>query len=142
MDSKNFLEAWKKYAEKELYKNCHSCKNSGTSSTGKVCCKNLQAMIDCMIEKIEAVEKWQKQHPVIELTEQQKTAIKGRIAEGYLWVSKYREYDNDNSIWFYSENPEKDFPVFFESRSNSKIYDFVAKENSPIYLPDLLKENN
>ena len=73
------------------------------------------------------------------LTEQQITAIKGRIAEGTLWAA--RDEDREG-VWFYPKKPTRNL-VDFEGDGNlinSRLYDFITFENSPIYLPDLIKE--
>ena len=72
------------------------------------------------------------------LTEQQITAIKGRIAEGTLWAA--RDEDREG-VWFYPKKPTRNL-VDFEGDGNlinSRLYDFITFENSPIYLPDLIK---
>lgn len=87
----------------------------------------------------------------ITLTEQQITAIKGRIAEGTPWVA--RDKDSDNTIYFFPNKPrtnsaktfwhaiERKDLVFVTVGSNkNNLYDFITFENSPIYLPDLIKE--
>lgn len=76
-----------------------------------------------------------------ELTEQQITAIKGRIAEGTPWVAR----DEDRKeVWFYTRKPILNLTDFGDGGNknyiNSPLYDFVTFENSPIYLPDLIKE--
>ncbi len=78
------------------------------------------------------------------LTEKQITAIKGRIAEGWNWVAKdvsnnpwvvcFTEKPIENEYTFCSSNGEGD------SLANKDIFDFVTYKDSPIYLPDLLKE--
>lgn len=74
-----------------------------------------------------------------ELTEQQITAIKGRIAEGTPWVAR----DEDRKeVWFYTRKPIlnlTDFSGGNKNYINSPLYDFVTFENSPIYLPDLIE---
>jgi len=76
----------------------------------------------------------------ITLTEQQITAIKGRIAEGTPWVAR----DEDRKeVWFYTRKPILNLTDFGDGGNknyiNSPLYDFVTFENSPIYLPDLIK---
>lgn len=74
----------------------------------------------------------------ITLTEQQITAIKGRIAEGTLWAA--RDEDRED-VWFYPKKPTRNL-IDFEGDGNlinSRLYDFITFENSPIYLPDLIK---
>lgn len=77
----------------------------------------------------------------ITLTEQQITAIKGRIAEGTLWVARDKY---SNNIWFYEKEPHRKETCFGSNGNsyctNNPIYDFVTFENSPIYLPDLIEE--
>lgn len=94
-------------------------------------------------EKIEIIPK------KIKLTEQQITAIKGRIAEGWNWVAKdqyriscynYEPMQARNS--FYGKesfDPKKDKKQSF---ANPDIFDFVTFENSPVYLPELINEND
>lgn len=82
----------------------------------------------------------------ITLTEQQITAIKGRIAEGTPWATK--DKDNDKQTWFFETKPTYSAEGIFQpsedgniaSIVNTPLYDFVTFENSPIYLPDLIKE--
>lgn len=97
-------------------------------------------------EVVRKVEHWSKQHPEIELTEQQITAVKGRIAEGARWV--YREFGIDNLVFFVDKKPKRGENYFITDKEweyfrngKSDFYNFVTFENSPIYLPDLLKEN-
>lgn len=79
------------------------------------------------------------------LTEQQITAIKGRIAEGWNWVAT-----DPSNLWVvcFTEKPVKDDYTFYSSNgeedslANKDIFDFVTYENSPIYLPDLISEND
>ena len=76
-----------------------------------------------------------------QLTDQQITAIKGRIAEGTPWAAKDREgilftYRNKPKLshdqtYFYSE--ECSFPT------GSDLYDFITFDNSPVYLPELVE---
>lgn len=83
----------------------------------------------------------------ITLTEQQITAIKGRIAEGTPWVA--RDKDSEK-VWFYKGKPTEcggvgynivyGFSTTSLSGVLSGVYDFITFENSPIYLPDLIKE--
>lgn len=93
-------------------------------------------------------------HPIPEksqLTEQQITAIKGRIAEGTPWAA--RDRDSDNTIYFFPNKPntnsirtswhaiDNDDNKFVTVGSNkNNIYDFITFENSPVYLPDLIGE--
>lgn len=82
----------------------------------------------------------------ITLTEQQITAIKGRIAEGTPWATK--DKDNDKQTWFFETKPEHSDSGIFEPNEvghivsviNTHLYNFITFENSPIYLPDLIEE--
>ena len=73
------------------------------------------------------------------LTEQQITAIKGRIAEGW----KYIVRDGNDSILFFEQKPEYDKRSgFFDSTGDYSIatlpiYDFL-KPGECFYLPDLI----
>lgn len=77
-----------------------------------------------------------------QLSEQQITAIKGRIAEGTPWAARDREgilftYENKPKLshdqtYFYSKE--------YSSPTKSDLYDFITFENSPVYLPDLIGE--
>ena len=84
-------------------------------------------------------------HPISEkpqLTEQQITAIKGRIAEGTPWAARDRAgalytYENEPKLshdqtYFYSEKG-------YELAVESDLYDFITFENSPVYLPELIE---
>lgn len=82
----------------------------------------------------------------ITLTEQQITAIKGRIAEGTPWAAK--DKGNDKQTWFFETKPEHSDKGIFEPNKdgniisivNTPLYDFITFKNSPIYLPDLIEE--
>lgn len=96
----------------------------------------------CDFERfVEIVENWSKQHPEIVLTEQQKTAIRGRIAEGAKWIAR----DGCGSLCIYTGKPDR-HRTMFDSReydyeeidSSFDIYDFVKWQNSPINLQSLL----
>ena len=77
------------------------------------------------------------------LTEQQITAIKGRIAEGTPWAARDK---GSEKVWFYEDKPTECGGVGynivdgFSTPSLSCVYNFITFENSPIYLPDLIKE--
>ena len=84
-------------------------------------------------------------HPIPEkpqLSEQQVTAIKGRIAEGTPWAARDRAgalytYENEPKLshdqtYFYSEKG-------YELAVESDLYDFITFENSPMYLPELVE---
>ena len=79
----------------------------------------------------------------ITLTEQQITAIKGRIVEGTPWAARDK---GSEKVWFYEDKPTECGGVGynivdgFSTPSFSGVYDFVTFENSPIYLPDLIEE--
>ena len=83
-------------------------------------------------------------HPISEkpqLTEQQITAIKGRIAEGTPWFARdkygalhgFRNKPNLSVGKTYFSSEEKyAFPI------ESDLYDFITFDNSPVYLPELV----
>lgn len=88
-------------------------------------------------------------HPLPEkpqLTEQQITAIKGRIAEGTPWAARSQE-----QIYFYENKPllvnDDDCSSYFRTADfdgfggNSDFYDFITDDNSPVYLPELVEES-
>lgn len=128
------------------------CKYTICSACSKTDCPIAKKFNNCIIDSkneektkgiIEIVEQWAKEHPEITLTEHQKTAIRGRIAEGWNWIA----FDKSKNIWFYEEKPKKaktkkmfynDSLVGSGEEARSKIYNFVTFENSPIYLPGLL----
>lgn len=151
MDAKKFLETWKRLRKEELRTDCICCINRDRSieKRGMCVCNSEENLVDCMIRYIDEVEKMAKENKRIELTERQKTAIRGRIAEGYLWVAK----DKDGTIWFFEKEPQKEtekgshFVYLMPGECQTqmchmkvaKIYNFVTFENSPLYLPDLLE---
>lgn len=137
MDAVEFLKEWKRFRKEEHRTNCIICKNRDRSieKRGMCVCNSEENLVDCMIRNIDIVENWSKTHPVIELTEQQKTAIRGRIAEGTPWLAKHSYCEG--IVVFYSQNP-KEKTDFLAASSNSDIYNFVTIENSPLYLPVLL----
>ena len=145
MDAVEFLKEWKRFRKEEHKTNCIICKNRDRSieKRGMCVCNSEENLVDCMIRNIDIVENWSKTHPVLNLTEQQKTAIRGRIAEGYLWVSRDKK---ESFVCFSVEKPYKEFfnseeytldSEYSVSISND-FYDFVTFENPPLYLPDLL----
>ena len=76
------------------------------------------------------------------LTEQQITAIKGRIAEGTPWAAR----DKDGELSFYSNKPRfsptKTYYLSddgMDSDYYGDLYDFITFENSPVYLPELIE---
>lgn len=84
------------------------------------------------------------------LTDQQITAIKGRIAEGTPWAARNKY--SDNTIYFFPNKPrtnsaktswhaiERTDLVFVTVGSNkNNLYDFITFDNSPVYLPDLIE---
>lgn len=84
-------------------------------------------------------------HPLPEkpqLTEQQLTAIKGRIAEGTPWAAR----DKAGALYAYEEKPKlsRNEEYFYSDAECYPIccdlYDFITFENSPVYLPDLIGE--
>lgn len=76
-----------------------------------------------------------------ELTERQITAIKGRIAEGFVYVAKdgYRHVFVFNGKPFYKTESRNLIMGVNEvaSRANENIFNFV-EEGDIIYLPDLI----
>lgn len=128
-----FLKEWKRMCNDEDY--CKECKAYG------IC--GLPSGVRVDTERIVyVVENWAKNHPVFNLSEDQKTAIRGRIAEGFPWlVREGNEYDR---VWFFENEPKlkKSGGIYTDggqcSDVVSKVYDFVTFENSPLYLPDLL----
>ena len=93
-----------------------------------------------MIEHIDGIKIMPKK---LKLTERQITVIKGRIAEGWnwvatdlnnLWITCFTEKPINRDYIFYSSNEEENSVV------NKDIFNFVTYKDSPIYLPDLLKE--
>ena len=90
-----------------------------------------------MIEHVDSIRIMPK------LTEQQITAIKGRIAEGWNWVATDL---NNLRVMCFTEKPINGDYTFYSSNGkahslvNEDIFDFVTYKDSPIYLPDLLKE--
>ncbi|MFR1528187.1 hypothetical protein [Anaerotignum sp.] len=133
MDAVEFLKEWKRMCDDEDY--CKECKAYG------IC--GLPSGVRVDTERIVyVVENWAKTHPVFNLSEDQKTAIRGRIAEGFPWlVREGNEYDR---VWFFENEPKlkKSGEIYTDggqcSDVVSKVYDFVTFENSPLYLPDLL----
>lgn len=133
MDAVEFLKEWKRMCNDEDY--CKECKAYG------IC--GLPSGVRVDTERIVyVVENWAKNHPVFNLSEDQKTAIRGRIAEGFPWlVREGNEYDR---VWFFENEPKlkKSGEIYTDggqcSDVVSKVYDFVTFENSPLYLPDLL----
>lgn len=84
-------------------------------------------------------------HPIPEkpqLTEQQITAIKGRIAEGTPWAAM----DKAGALYAYEEKPKlsRNEEYFYSDAECYPIccdlYDFITFENSPVYLPELIEE--
>lgn len=141
MDAVDFLEQWKRFRKEEHRTNCIICKNRDRSikKRGMCVCNSEENLVDCMIRNIGIVENWAKTHPVIILTEQQKTAIRGRIAEGYRWVVGW-QFSN---VVFSVEKPEQNENGGIGLRGRISYGDFLffnfAKGNSIFYLPDLLR---
>lgn len=73
------------------------------------------------------------------LTNQQITAIKGRIAEGTPWATRDKG-DDLVCLWEYEPiRNEEYFTGALYSNTWSSLYDFITFENSPVYLPDLIE---
>lgn len=140
MDAVEFLKEWKRFRKEEHRTNCIICKNRDRSieKRGMCVCNSEENLVDCMIRNIDIVENWSKTHPVIELTEQQKTAIRGRIAEGYRWAVGW----NFGDVVFLKEKPEQNENGGIGLRGRISYGDFLffnfVKGNSIFYLPDLL----
>ena len=75
------------------------------------------------------------------LTDQQITAIKGRIAEGTPWAIR----NIRGSVIFSEDKPKKisigeyDVGRWNSGLNYSKLWRFIAIDNSPVYLPDLIE---
>ena len=126
---------------------CGDCKNLGCPVAIKYgVCYVTNESDDVIAGIVETVKEWGEAHPVINLTDQQKTAIRGRIAEGAKWI--YTDYVTKEHVYFSSLKPIKTdrntfvfgnyVPEYF-SVCNKEFYNFVTFENSPLYLPDLLE---
>lgn len=133
MDAVEFLKEWDRMCKSN--EKCKECDGY------KLCTSEIGICSNCE-ELVKAVENWAKNHPVFNLSEDQKTAIRGRIAEGFPWlVREGNEYDR---VWFFENEPKlkKSGEIYTDggqcSDVVSKVYDFVTFENSPLYLPDLL----
>lgn len=123
---------------------CMKCDLSGHNNGKEKSCTKFECKYTK--EAIKKVQKWSDEHPIIKLTEHQLIAIRGRIAEGYNWITKDKF---GMHVYFYKMKPvlsdEKDT---FTAQNDDKLligwgydlfYDFVKFDNSPLYLPDLLK---
>lgn len=127
------MEAEKYLKTREtMIKYIHSCER----------CRLLEMEKSEPEKAVKSVEEWAKEHPQIELTEKQVAAIKGRNAEGFLWVSKFE--DEDEYVVFTQSKPKKGKDSFWVdegifSSGFSNVFDFVTFANSPLYLPDLLE---
>lgn len=112
-------------------------------------CTNEKSLIDMILHKYLI-------HPLPEkpqLTEQQITAIKGRIAEGTPWAARDDEgsmtkffihkpiFSEKYQMWI-DEETMKIIPYnSYETSSYNSIYDFVTDINSPVYLPEIVEES-
>lgn len=143
MDAVEFLKEWKRMCDENG--GCENC----AMYNGKCCISGLPThMVRKEEEIVKNVENWSKTHPVIILTEQQKTAIRGRIAEGWNWVARDFSVRGEKYgyLRFYTHKPNinergKEFLTKLDTKSENAIsclYKFVTFENSPLYLPDLL----
>ena len=88
------------------------------------------------------IENPDKIYPICKLTEQQITAIKGRIAEGTPWAAR----DKEGILFFYENKPKLSYDqTYFYSEekysfpAESDLYDFITFDNSPVYLPELVE---
>lgn len=143
MDAVEFLKEWKRMCDENG--GCENC----AMYNGKCCISGLPThMVRKEEEIVKNVENWSKAHPAIILTEQQKTAIRGRIAEGWDWVARDFSVRGEKHgyLRFYTHKPNinergKEFLTKLDTQSENAIsclYKFVTFENSPLYLPDLL----
>ena len=90
------------------------------------------------------IENPDKIYPIpekLQLTDQQITAIKGRIAEGTPWAAR----DKEGTLYTYENKPKlsHDQTYFYSegcsSTTKSDLYDFITFENSPVYLPKFVE---
>lgn len=129
MDAVEFLKEWDRMCKSN--EKCKECDGYKLCTSEKGICSNCE-------ELVKAVENWAKTNPVIILTEQQKTAIRGRIAEGYRWVVGW-QFSN---VVFSVEKPEQNENGGIGLRGRISYGDFLffnfAKGNFIFYLPDLL----
>ena len=120
----------------QLYKikeNKRLCKGSD----GSWCGAQVEISLCEMIAHLELI-KLIPEKPT--LTDQQITAIKGRIAEDAPWATRDKGV---NSVYFWEEKPicnEGCFSGVFRSNAWCSLYDFITYENSPVYLPDLIEK--
>lgn len=101
--------------------------------------------IECANIPVEMIAHPELIHPIpekLQLTEQQITAIKGRIAEGTPWAAR----DREGALFFYENKPKlsHDQTYFYSEEkysypTESDLYDFITFENSPVYLPELVE---
>lgn len=105
---------------------------------GRNCCVKRRGPLCDFGKFVEIVENWSKTHPVIELTEQQKTAIRGRIAEGDKWAITWKGVAK---VCFSEEKPFlNDSKIVFREfyRTGDRCFYNFLKDGVPVYLPDLL----
>lgn len=123
----------------QLYKikeNKRLCKGSD----GSWCGAQVEISLCEMIAHLELI-KLIPEKPT--LTDQQITAIKGRIAEGTPWAARN---DDSGLVFFFSDRPTDINGRFTVSGFNwnyslkNEFYSFITYENSPVYLPDLIEE--
>lgn len=91
------------------------------------------------------IENPDKIYPIpekLQLTEQQITAIKGRIAEGTPWAAR----DRAGALYTYENKPKLSYDqTYFYSEekygfpTESDLYDFITFGNSPVYLLELVE---
>jgi len=135
MDAVEFLKEWKRMCDENG--RCENC----AMYNGKCCISGLPThMVRKEEEIVKNVENWSKAHPVINLSEDQKTAIRGRIAEGWKWITVGTGTSN---IYFTEQKPCRNSSGNIlvcgeKSETLGFFFDFVNHKNSPIYLPDLL----
>lgn len=95
--------------------------------------------MDTLIWLIENSEKIKAIPSKPQLSKQQVTAIKGRIAEGWQYIAR----DGNDEILFFKQKPEYDeWSEFFDMLGDYNIatlpiYEFI-KTGECLYLPDLI----
>lgn len=101
-------------------------------------CIDAEDTVEGVKKMVEIVENWSKTHPVIQLTEQQRTAIRGRIAEGDKWAITWKGVAK---VCFSEEKPFlNDSKIVFREfyRTGDRCFYNFLKDGVPVYLPDLL----
>ena len=136
MDAVMFLREWKRACD--IYEECKGCPLYTVRRT--FCMPSAAGKRD-FEKNVKAIEEWTRHNPSVKLTQTQKTAIIGRVAEGAMWITVGNSRD---SVYFTDEKPyiRGDGTIDIPGNKNSaslEFYDFVTPYNSPINLQDLLK---